>query len=226
MRPANERRRYIVTLIGWVHTQNDTCYMTCSGRKSNYGLNGHTPYVTFTCELWSTFNSLWLVMPYVNIDLGQRWLMCLSGTKPSPEPMLTNHHWGLVAFTSGQFHRKCSTQDIHPSYDFENYQSKFTATSSMIYTSVIKHQCNEYIPYNDHIHYKWSWFEVQHIHNILIVWLSNFCIFLNRLHTIWKKLYQNYLHNLQFYLSWVIGQWDMLSPGARFKIKMSYKHRY
>ena len=27
MRPANERRRYIVTssLIGWVHTQNDPC---------------------------------------------------------------------------------------------------------------------------------------------------------------------------------------------------------
>ena len=27
MRPANERRRYIVTslLIGWVHTQNDSC---------------------------------------------------------------------------------------------------------------------------------------------------------------------------------------------------------
>ena len=28
MRPANERRRYIVTssLIGWVHTQNDPCH--------------------------------------------------------------------------------------------------------------------------------------------------------------------------------------------------------
>ena len=30
MDSANERRRYIVTssLIGWVHTQNDPCYMT------------------------------------------------------------------------------------------------------------------------------------------------------------------------------------------------------
>ena len=31
MRPANERRRYIVTpsLIGWAHTQNDPCNSAC-----------------------------------------------------------------------------------------------------------------------------------------------------------------------------------------------------
>ena len=30
------------------------------------------------------------------------------GIKPSPEPMLTDHQWGLRAFTWGQFHKKCS----------------------------------------------------------------------------------------------------------------------
>ena len=29
-------------------------------------------------------------------------------TKPLPGPMLTYHQWGLVAFTWGQFHEKCS----------------------------------------------------------------------------------------------------------------------
>ena len=28
-------------------------------------------------------------------------------TKPLPEPMLTNHQWGVMAFTWGQYHRKC-----------------------------------------------------------------------------------------------------------------------
>ena len=30
------------------------------------------------------------------------------GTKPLPEPMLTNHQSGLLAFTKGKFHKKCS----------------------------------------------------------------------------------------------------------------------
>ena len=30
------------------------------------------------------------------------------GTKPLPEPMLTNNQWGLVALTWGWFHKKCS----------------------------------------------------------------------------------------------------------------------
>ena len=35
------------------------------------------------------------------------------GTQPLSEPMLTNHQWGLLAFTSGQFHQKIS-QDVYP----------------------------------------------------------------------------------------------------------------
>ena len=43
------------------------------------------------------------------------------GIKPLPEPMLTNHQWGLGAFTEKQFHREC------PRY--QNHKFKITATS-------------------------------------------------------------------------------------------------
>ena len=42
---------------------------------------------------------------WVNIGSGNGLLP--DGTKPLPEPILTNHKWGLVAFTWEQFHRKC-----------------------------------------------------------------------------------------------------------------------
>ena len=41
-----------------------------------------------------------------NIGSGKGWFT--ASNKPIPQPMLTNNHWGLVAFTWGQFHRKCS----------------------------------------------------------------------------------------------------------------------
>ena len=52
-----------------------------------------------------------LVTPYgdiiwVNIGSGNGLLP--DGTKPLPEPMLTYHQSGLVAFTQWQFHTKCS----------------------------------------------------------------------------------------------------------------------
>ena len=47
-------------------------------------------------------NSFGPVMPYGDIDLDQQ-----DGTKPLPEPMLTLHVWGSVAFISEQFHSKC-----------------------------------------------------------------------------------------------------------------------
>ena len=33
-------------------------------------------------------------------------------TKPLPEPILTDPRWGLVAFTWGKFHRKCTRPNI------------------------------------------------------------------------------------------------------------------
>ena len=51
-----------------------------------------------------------LVTPYgdrvlVNICSGNGLLP--DGTKPLPEPMLTYHHWNLVTFISGRFHKRC-----------------------------------------------------------------------------------------------------------------------
>ena len=43
---------------------------------------------------------------WVNLGSGNGLLPV--GTKPLPKPMLTNHQWGLVPFTWGQFHRKYS----------------------------------------------------------------------------------------------------------------------
>ena len=41
--------------------------------------------------------------------------------------MSNNHQWSLVAFTWGQFHKKCS--NIYSWYDFENCQFKITTAS-------------------------------------------------------------------------------------------------
>ena len=54
---------------------------------------------------------------WVNIHLGNG--LWLDGTKPLPEPMLTNHPWGIIEFTQGQ--SLGNTQDIYPWYVFENY---------------------------------------------------------------------------------------------------------
>ena len=49
------------------------------------------------------------------------------GTKPLPEPMLTNHQRVLVAFPWGQLHRGCSRYLSW--YAFENYWFEITATT-------------------------------------------------------------------------------------------------
>ena len=47
---------------------------------------------------------------WVNIGSGNGLLP--DGTKPLPEPMLTDNQWGIVAFTWGQFHNKYSRLSI------------------------------------------------------------------------------------------------------------------
>ena len=54
-------------------------------------------------------NSLWLINAiswhrWHRSSLDQVMACCLM----APKPMWTNHQWGLVAFSWGQFHRKCS----------------------------------------------------------------------------------------------------------------------
>ena len=41
------------------------------------------------------------------VDIGSGNGLLLSSNKPLPEIMLNDIQWDLVAFTSGQFHRKC-----------------------------------------------------------------------------------------------------------------------
>ena len=90
--------------------------------RQHYSSNGLVPVkcqaITRTNVLWHHMTSLegsvsltlrhhmaaWIL---VNIGAGNGLLP--DGTKPLPEPMLTNLQQGLVAFTGGQFHRKCST---------------------------------------------------------------------------------------------------------------------
>ena len=42
---------------------------------------------------------------WVNIGSGNGLLP--DGTKPLPDPMLTDHQWGPVTFILGQFHKRC-----------------------------------------------------------------------------------------------------------------------
>ena len=42
---------------------------------------------------------------WVNIGSGNG--LMLDGTKPLPEPMLTDHQWGIYGIHLGQFHKKC-----------------------------------------------------------------------------------------------------------------------
>ena len=79
-------------------------------KTTNLHTNEHDEGRTFGafCE----FNSLWpsdaIWHHRSKSTLVQVMACCL--TAPShhaPKPMLTNHQWGLVAFTWGKFHRKC-----------------------------------------------------------------------------------------------------------------------
>ena len=63
-----------------------------------------TPLLTWSftlthCGLAMPYMATW---PWINIGLGHGLLP--DGNKPLPEPMLTSHYWGLVAFTQEQFY--------------------------------------------------------------------------------------------------------------------------
>ena len=58
------------------------------------------------CELFVAWSRPMASQNSVNI--GSDNGLVPSGTKPLPEPVLANHQWGHMAFTWGQFHRKCS----------------------------------------------------------------------------------------------------------------------
>ena len=56
-----------------------------------------------------------LVTPYGIRDQGQHWLrwwLVADDTKPSPEPMLTDHQWSQLTFILGQFHKRCLNHQL------------------------------------------------------------------------------------------------------------------
>ena len=69
-------------------------------------------HICITLPQWVKIIALWpgdaicFIVELVNIGSDNGLLP--DGTKPLPEPIMTNHQWGLVAFTWGQFHRECS----------------------------------------------------------------------------------------------------------------------
>ena len=74
----------------------------------------HLDIVTYLCShfpVWvSELTHCGLVTPYGNKDLGQHGSgngLVPDGSKPLPEPMLTDHQWSSVTFISGQFHKRC-----------------------------------------------------------------------------------------------------------------------
>ena len=58
-------------------------------------------------SLWPN-NTIWWHRSGSIIDIGSANGLVPDGTKPLPEPMLTDPHWSIVAYTWVQFHRKCS----------------------------------------------------------------------------------------------------------------------
>ena len=58
-------------------------------------------------SLWPSY-AIWQHRSRSGSTLAQELACCLTPTKILHEPMLTSHQWDLVAFTWGQFHRKCA----------------------------------------------------------------------------------------------------------------------
>ena len=55
-------------------------------------------------------NSLWpsdAIWRQIWINIGSGNGLVPDGTKPLPEPMLTDHQWSPVTYISGQFHKRC-----------------------------------------------------------------------------------------------------------------------
>ena len=76
-------------------------------RTSNFSIFLYKSTFKFFKILIRAGNFFSLVLNTV-VDVGSGNGLLPEDTKSIPEPMLTNLQWGLVAFTQGQFHWKCS----------------------------------------------------------------------------------------------------------------------
>ena len=75
----------------------------------------------------------------VNIGSGNGLLP--DGTKPLPEPLLTDHQWSPVTFILGQFHKRCLNcqwQKIRLKITYLKFYSNFPGTNVIRHWEVIK----------------------------------------------------------------------------------------
>ena len=76
---------------------------------------------------------------WVNIGSGNGLLP--DGTKPLPEPMLTDHQWGPETFILGQFHKRCL-----------NHQSLKSVSKLHIWNVI---QISQWVKFTKHLHAMW-----------------------------------------------------------------------
>ena len=100
----------LVQVMAWCHQAPSHYLSQCWPRSlSPYGVTMPQWVNSFWPRdaIWHQ----WCHMASQNmVNIGWGIGLLTDSNKPIHQPMLTNNHWCLVAFTSGQFHRKCSRQ--------------------------------------------------------------------------------------------------------------------
>ena len=77
-----------------------------------------------------------------------------NGTKPLPEPMLTDHLWSLVTFILGKFHKRCLSHQSLKS--ILKFHSNFPSANELILLAKT----------SAHLYSKHSWYSMTHNHAI------------------------------------------------------------
>ena len=112
-----------------------------------------------------------LVMPYseiwVNIGSGNGLLP--DGTKPLPEPMLTDHQWSPVTFILGQFHKRClNHQSLKSVWKLRlKFHSNFPGANELKSCYYTHNKQNT----TKHVHIVWG---IQYMHCFFVF----FCIYI------------------------------------------------
>ena len=88
---------------------------------------------------------------WVNIGSGNGLIP--DGTKPLPEPMLTDEQWSPVTFNfiAGQFHKRCLNHqsNLFENYMSENISSKFPGANELMGETQVKRDVT--LEYNKHL---------------------------------------------------------------------------
>ena len=106
---------------------------------------------------------------WVNISSGNGLLP--DGTKPLPEPMLTDHQWSPVTFILGLFHNRCLNHQFHSNFPGTN-EFKCGVCCSLLNTVLYSISCCTE-PY-----YKATYFYLSFVHyygDICNIWNGSLC---------------------------------------------------